>query len=72
VVNSILPELADKALIDWSLPLATWSKDTMTNFLMIAWDLISKAEIMRDQGPGKILKKAEFNEKTGDPVPFDL
>src|SRR5262245_58030936 len=33
VVKSILPELADTAAIDWSLPLANWKPDTMTSFL---------------------------------------
>jgi hypothetical protein len=47
-----LPELADKAAIDWSLPLASWSRETMTNFLLLAWKLITAAEIARDHGPG--------------------
>ena len=70
VVRSILPALADQAGIDWSQPLAAWSSDVMTGFLLLAWRLISEAEIVRDHGPGTILKKAEFDEKTGDPVPF--
>lgn len=70
VVTSILPTLADTAGIDWAQPLSTWSKDTMTNFLMLAWQLIRDAEHARDHGPGKILRKAEFDEKTGDPIPF--
>ena len=70
VVRSILPALADQAGIDWSQPLAAWSSDVMTSFLLLAWRLISEAEIVRDHGPGTILKKAEFDEKTGDPVPF--
>jgi hypothetical protein len=69
-VSSILPELADKAAIDWSLPLNAWSKDTMTSFLLLAWQMINNAEVARDHGPGKILKKAEFNPETGDPIPF--
>jgi hypothetical protein len=72
VVRSVLPQLADSAGIDWSLPLSSWSEEVMVNFLMIAWKLISEAEIARDHGPGKILKKAEFDAKTGDPIPFDL
>jgi hypothetical protein len=70
VVRSILPELADQAAIDWSQPLAAWSGDTMASFLLLAWRLIGGAEAARDHGPGKILKKAEFDEKTGDPTPF--
>jgi hypothetical protein len=70
VVASILPELAEKAALDWSLPLSAWPKDVMIDFLMLAWRLISKAETMRDHGPGKILKKAEFDEKAGVAIPF--
>jgi hypothetical protein len=70
VVRSILRTLADQANIDWSRPLATWSPDTMTTFLMLAHRLIGEAEIARDHGNGKILKRAEFDEKTGDPIPF--
>jgi hypothetical protein len=72
VVRSILPALADQAGIDWTQPLAAWSSDTMTGFLLLAWHLLGEAETARDHGPGKILKKAEFDEKTGDPIPFDL
>ena len=70
VIRSILPILADKAGVDWSQPLTSWSKDTMTDFLMLAWRLIGEVETVRDHGPGKILKKSEFNEKIGDPIPF--
>jgi|SRR6516164_4612683 hypothetical protein len=70
VVWSILPELADKAAVDWSQPLSAWSKNIMTNFLMLAWRLIGEAEAARDRG--KILTniKPEFNEEIGDPIPF--
>jgi hypothetical protein len=70
VVRSILPALADKAGIDWALPLQAWSKDQMTSFLMVAWRLLGEAETERDHGPGRILKRAEFDEKTGDRIPF--
>jgi hypothetical protein len=70
VVRSILSALADKANVDWSLPAQAWSKDTMTSFLLLAWELIKKAEIARDHGPGQILVKAEFNPETGDTIPF--
>jgi hypothetical protein len=72
VVRSILPVLADEADIDWTLPLTAWSSDTMTSFLLLAWRLLGEAETVRDHGPGKILKRAEFDERTGDPIPFDL
>ena len=71
VVTSILPMLADQAGIDWALPLKAWSKDTMTNFLLMAWRLIEAAEIARDQGPGKILKRSELAvAELNNPIPF--
>jgi hypothetical protein len=41
------------------LPLASWSPDVMTGFLILAWKLIIAAEVARDHGPSKILKKSE-------------
>jgi hypothetical protein len=73
-VRSILPALADQAAIDWSQPLAAWPKDTMANFLLLAWQLINKAELARDQGAGKILRKTKDWDKEGDSIadiPFD-
>jgi hypothetical protein len=70
VVRSILPALADQAGIDWAQPLAAWSSDTMTRFLLLAWRLIGEAEAVRDHSPGRILKPAEFDERNGDPIPF--
>jgi hypothetical protein len=74
VVSSILPTLADTAGIDWSLPLNAWSKDTMASFLLLAWQLIAKAEIARDQGAGTIVRqstKKEDWDREGDPIPFE-
>jgi hypothetical protein len=70
VVRSILPALADQAGIDWALPLTAWSGDTMVSFLLLAWRLLGEAETARDHGLGKILKPAELDEKTGDPIAF--
>jgi hypothetical protein len=47
-VASILPELADRSDIDWTLPLAQWSRETMVEFLCAALSLIRKAIIARD------------------------
>jgi hypothetical protein len=72
VVTSILPTLAEKADVNWTKPLKAWSKDVMTNFLMLAWDLISKAEVARDHC--KILRPATDWDETGDTLndlPFD-
>ena len=73
VVKSVLPELADTAGIDWSLPLASWSPDVMTGFLMLAWKLISAAEVARDHGASKVLQKSEVGrDEMAQEVPFDL
>jgi hypothetical protein len=74
VIASILPTLADTAAIDWKLPLAAWSKDVMTNFLLLAWQLIDQAEAARDHGPGRIIGKSEDWATKGDDIsdiPFD-
>jgi hypothetical protein len=70
VVTSIMPKLAETAGIDWSLPLQAWSKDMMTNFLMLAWKLINESECARDRGPGKILhaSKPPPDWKEGDDI----
>jgi len=47
-VAAILPELASACAIDWSKPLAAWSRDTMIEFLLTAMRLIRKAMIARD------------------------
>jgi hypothetical protein len=72
IVHSILPALADQAGIDWSQSVAAWSKDTMVNFLMLAWELITKAEAVHDHGSGKVLRKSEEWDKEGDPIPFEF
>jgi hypothetical protein len=77
VVRSILPELADKAAIDWSQPLVAWDRDTMVNFLLLAWQMIGKAEATRSHGPGKILRETEKDKNEdwatkGDGLPLGL
>jgi hypothetical protein len=67
IVGSILAELADAAQIDWTLPLKQWPKDVMTNFLLLAWTLIRKAEHARDHAPGTVLRKPELVDYS---VPF--
>jgi hypothetical protein len=67
VVRSILPELAEAAKIDWEQPPMAWSKDIMIDFLMLAWQLINKAESARNDR--EIFRKSEFDE-FNDPIPF--
>jgi hypothetical protein len=70
MVRSILPMLADQAKIDWSKPLAAWSKDEMTSLVLLAWQLIHGSENVLDQAPHKILRKPGMDWKNGDPIPF--
>jgi hypothetical protein len=49
VVTSVLPDLAEIPGIDWTLPLAQWSRETMAQFLLTATRLIRRDEIARDQ-----------------------
>ena len=67
-MHSILPTLADKAPVDWELPLKAWSKDVMTSFLMLAWGEIIKAETARDHWPGKIVGKSKEWDTKGDDI----
>jgi hypothetical protein len=63
--RSILPDLADQAKIDWEQPLKAWSKETMTDFVLLAWKLLNRAEVARDAGPG-IIQKSTLQ----DDLPF--
>jgi hypothetical protein len=67
--HAILPVLADKAPVDWSKPLKSWSKDEMTTFLLMAHKLIGEAELARDQSTLP-LRKSEDWDRTGDAIPF--
>ncbi|WP_439394967.1 hypothetical protein ACRQ5Q_38325 [Bradyrhizobium sp. PMVTL-01] len=70
VARAILPALADQADIEWSQPATAWSKDTMANFVLLVRQLLEQAQFARDRRVGGILRKSDFNEKTGDAIPF--
>jgi hypothetical protein len=58
-INAILPELADACPeIDWSQPLASWSREVMADFLLIAMRLIRKAMLARDLSDKGVTRKA--------------
>jgi len=59
-VVQILPELADvcPADLDWSKPLAQWSREDITEFLLKAMSLIRKAMIARDMSDKGISRKS--------------
>jgi hypothetical protein len=56
-VMAVLPELAQSCDIDWSQPLATWSRETMAEFLLTAMRLIRKAMIACDLSEKGITRK---------------
>jgi hypothetical protein len=62
-INTILPELADACPgIDWSQPLASWSREMMADFLLVAMRFIRKAMIARDLSGKGISRKANAAE----------
>ena len=48
-------------IIDWSLPLASWSKETMAEFLLTALRLIRPAMLARDLSEKGITRKASVS-----------
>jgi hypothetical protein len=67
VVRSILPALADQAGVDWTLPLAAWSGDTMTGFLLLAWRLLGEAETARGSRENSEAGRVRREDRRPDP-----
>jgi len=70
-VQAILPELADACVdLDWSKPLASWSRENITEFLLKAMPLIRKAMIARDLSEKGISRKSsrQANAAAGGPL----
>jgi len=65
-VAQILPNVVEIPEIDWSLPLSSWSKETMVRFLCTTFDLISHSMKCRDAGD-KICRPPPVLD---DAVPF--
>jgi hypothetical protein len=59
-IAAILPELADACaeIVDWSKPLAQWSRETIIEFLLKAMPLIRKATIARDLSTKGVTRKS--------------
>lgn len=55
-IAAILPRLAN-APINWSKPLADWSRDDMLAFLSLAYETTKEAIAARDRAPGGVLSK---------------
>jgi hypothetical protein len=61
-VAAILPELADACSgLDWSKPLAAWSREDIIEFLLKAMPLIRKATIARDLSDKGVTRKSSAN-----------
>jgi len=75
-VTSILPDLADAcADLNWSKPIAEWSKDDIVEFLLKAMRLIRKAQIARDLSDRGVTQQAsadviarQVNAAAGGPL----
>jgi hypothetical protein len=75
-VVAILPELAEACPdLDWSLPLADWSKEAMAEFLLAALRLIQPALAARDLSEQGITRKTanstiarQVNAAAGGPL----
>ena len=58
-VTAILPELADACSdLDWSKPLAAWSREHIIEFLLKAMPLIRKAMLARDLSDKGVSRKS--------------
>jgi hypothetical protein len=58
-VAAILPDLADACSeLDWSKPLAGWSREDITEFLLKAMPLIRRATIARDMSESGITRQS--------------
>jgi hypothetical protein len=70
MVATILPELAEVPGIDWSKPLAEWSRETMTAFLLAALGRVREATVARDLGGGAITHNSKTKRSLNDSVPL--
>jgi hypothetical protein len=74
IVRSILSKLAEGAKIDWSKPLARWSKEEMAGFIELAMHLIDESKAMlKDDGFPEIpefLKRSQEPRELNDSIPF--
>ena len=59
VVQSILPMLDDQASIDWSKPLAGWSKEEMSGFIGRAMELVDRARAVLERASNPIVQKSD-------------
>lgn len=63
IVASILSRLADQATIDWSKPLASWSKQEMAGFIELAWRLINEASAVLNGGFPDVPESLKLTEE---------
>jgi hypothetical protein len=71
-IASILPKLADTREIDWTKPLAEWSREGIVQFLQTALALVRNAIACRDNGGCGITRKPEEIPDFNDPLPREF
>ena len=59
-VTTMLPRIAELE-VDWSKPLADWTREEMITFLTAALNLVRTGLIARDLGGGTIIRKSSTN-----------
>ena len=64
MVASILPELAETAIFDWSKPLESWSREEMIRFLMTGFSLMQRAVVARDIGCRDVVEQLNDRDRT--------
>jgi hypothetical protein len=72
IIQSILPILFEQAkIVDWSKPLASWSKQEMAGFVEQVLLLIDKARALLERTPNIIVQKSSDRERElDDEIPF--
>ena len=61
-IAAILPDLGETHGIDWTKPLASWSREEMLSFLTAAFALIRKGMIARDLSGSTITRKSNADQ----------
>jgi hypothetical protein len=70
MIAAVLPKLADAPGVDWAMPLADWSRESMIAFLFTVLGLIREATIARDLADGSITRRTGYETAIlDDPIP---
>jgi hypothetical protein len=72
LTQGILPMLCDKASIEWSKPVASWSRNEMAGFIDLAWALLDEAKAALELMPDTVLHKPKPKIGKGSELNDDL